>query len=432
MRSLTRPTALFVLVTLAGAALAAVAGPAAAGDATCFGRSVTLLGTDEADIIDLTATPGQVVAALGGDDQVIGSDGDDVVCLGDGDDRFAGNGGEDQTDGGPGGDTIKGGPGNDHLNGGSGNDKVKGGRGNDRLNGGDATTGNDQSGADRIYGNAGYDRLWSNWSSADHDPDGLLRGGTGYDYCANGARQKGCERNRTYAVRTEDPVANEWYPLVDEVFSRWGLDQEACATHRNAAGEDVEFCIPDQRANAVAVLMCESVGWPFSQNGASGTAGLFQHHPLYWRGRVQHLVVNYAAIEPGFPADADPFDPEWNMAIAAMLVYEARETILLRDTPGNAGHQFLGGIAGIEYPEFNYSFYSEHYYDNYDPGTGGPTHMTSGGYSNYGEGPQPWGQWVSCAASPSVWEQGQGLYDPAWVSPWAQNPAPEWWPIPPR
>lgn len=526
MRLPARPTTLLAALVAFGAGLTAVAGPASADELTCFGQTVTIVGTGDSDVIDLTGNPGQVVATLGGDDTVVGSSGDDVVCLGDGADRLEGNGGDDRADGGDGKDamfggdgtdTLFGGPGNDTLGGGSGNDTlagdpgndslvggkgndvldggdgadtliggggadvltggadddvikgkggpdtgnggsgadilrggggsdhlsggadddlVKGGKGNDRLNGGDASTSNAGSGDDRLFGNAGYDRLWSNWSSRDQDPDGSLDGGPDFDFCVNGASQSGCERQETYSERTDDPLANEWYPLVDEVFSRWGLDEEACDTHRNAAGEDVEFCVPDQRANAVAILMCESGGWPFSQNGSSGTAGLFQHHPVYWQGRVNHLVESYGSaglnFEPDFPIDADPFDPEWNLAVAAMLVYEARETLLLHDTPGNAGYPHLGGIAGVRYPEFNYDFYRQHFYDNYDPSVGGATHTTAGGYSNYGEGPQPWGQWVSCGAVSSVWEQGQGLYDPAWRSPWAKDPAPSWWPTPPR
>jgi len=435
MRALRRPTTLCALTLLVSGAVVAVhAGTALADAATCSGHAVTIAGTDGDDTIDLTGNPGQVVAALGGNDEVLGSDGADVVCLGDGNDRFGGRGGDDEAEGGPGGDVLKGGPGRDHLNGGSGDDRVQGGGGNDQLNGGDATTSNAESGDDEIFGKAGYDRLWSNWSSADHDADGSLRGGRGYDYCVNGASQRGCERDHTYAVSTGDPTANEWYPLIDEVFARWGLDQESCATHPDANGVDVEFCIPDQRANAVEILMCESGGWPFAQNGTSGTAGLFQHHPLYWQGRVDHLLEFYSAIESDFPADADSFDPEWNTVITAMLVYEARETILLRDPA--PGYPYTM-VAGPYYPTFNYQLYADHYYDNYDPDVGGPTHITRGGYSNGGEGPQPWGPWVSCAAPTSVWPAGQDLYDPGWVNPWDgtvpghENPAPDWWPVPP-
>ena len=489
MRLRPRPITLLTVTALTTSILTAVAGPAIADDATCFGQAATITGTDGDDVIDLTGTPGQVVVTYAGNDEVIGSAGDDVVCLGDGADRFEGNAGSDSADGGAGKDTLIGGDGNDMLEGGpdgdrlsggsgddtlsggegrdtliggSGNDtigggpdadrlkggsgddalsggadddRVKGGRGNDRLNGGDATTPNAASGDDAVYGGGGYDRLWSNWSSGDNDPDGALDGGPGYDYCVNGATRTACERDHTYAVATGDKTQNEWYPLVDEVFTRWGLDTRVCAKHKDANGVKQRLCIGDQRANAVAVLMCESAGWPFAQNGTSGTAGLFQNHPLYWQGRVNHLIATYGsgstnaevAFEPGFPPDADPFDPEWNVVMAAMLVYEARQTILLLDPAPDYPYQTVGGV---NYPSFNYDAYAAHYYDRYDGGNG-PTEILYGGYPNGGEGPQPWGAWVSCGAYDTVWAQGQNLYDPGWVSPWDTAVQPDWWPTPP-
>lgn len=448
-RPITIPLALFVL-----AASLVVASPALAA-ATCFGRAVTIEGGDGDDVIDLTGNPGQVVATFGGDDLVIGSSGSDTVCLGngadvfrgkggadeadggDGDDRLLGggsddrlfggggndlikgHGGDDELEGGSGNDVLRGSSGADHISGGPGNDLVKGGSGPDRLNGGDATTSNASSGDDRVNGNRGSDRLWSNWSPGDFDPDGTLNGGAGYDYCVNGAAQSACERDHRNALDTADPLANEWYSLVDEVFARWGLDEEDCET---PAGE-AEFCVGDQRANAVRVLMCESNGWPFAEN-AAGPAGLFQHHMYYWQGRVDYLLEHYSGIEPGFSADSDPFDPESSVVMTAMLVYESKAKLL-------GWEPYPGAGVSSEYPQFDFDTYAAHYYDRYDPGSGGPTQIIYGGYPNVGEGPNPWGHWISCGAYDTVWASGQNLYDPGWIHPWDHSPLPGWWPTPP-
>ncbi len=489
MTASTRPITALVAAALVAASLAAFAGPAAAATPTCFGKPATIVGTADADVIDLTGNPGQVVVTGAGDDEVTGSDGKDIVCLGSGDDLFIGKDGNDKVSAGKGNDTIDGGPGNDtvkgkrgddeiqggpgdddlrggigqdHVSGGEGDDVVKGGTGNDRLNGGDATTSVGTSGDDHIKGGKGYDRLWSNYNYGDVDPDGHLNGGPDYDYCGSGAVQRHCERDHysspdasTFHNDPEnfDPTANEWYPMIDDIFTAWGLDQEECATHPDAAGDDVELCIGDQRANAVKVLMCESNGWPFAQNGTSGTAGLFQNHPLYWPDRVTHLVDTYGSgntgypevqFAPLFPSNADPFDPEWNAVVAAMLVYETRQTLLLQDPAPNYSYRYVGGWY---YPTFNFDNYQKHYYDRYNPDEdppGTPTEIIYGGYANGGEGPEPWGQWVSCGAMTTVWAQGQGLYDPGWLSPWefagefSKTPEddpphvlPEWWPVPP-
>jgi len=484
----TRPLSALVASALVAASLATVAATAGAATPTCFGKPATIVGTSDGDVIDLTGNPGQIVVTGPGDDSVVGSDGKDIVCLGSGDDHFIGNGGNDKVsagagndtiDGGPGNDTIKGkagddeieggtgdddlrgGPGRDHVSGGEGDDVVKGGSGNDRINGGDATTSVATSGDDLVKGGKGYDRLWSNWGYDDADTTGTLNGGPGYDYCSASGIRKKCERDHHYAPATEDPTENEWYPLVDEIFTAWGLDQEQCATHQDASQQDVELCIGDQRANGIEVLMCESSGWPFAQNGTSGTAGLFQNHPLYWNERARHLVATYgsdsqnpeeywfAADFPGDPyldaheyedpdpniyhlwtTPADPFDPRWNVEMAAMLVYEARQTILLQKPAPDYDFPMVGGL---NYPDFNYDAYTTEYYR--DDGVSAKTaagiwHMLTGGYPNGGEGPEPWGQWVSCGAPDTVWGSGNNLYDPAWVSPWSTSEVPSDWPLP--
>jgi Ca2+-binding RTX toxin-like protein len=86
-----------VVAALLGALAVPLFGPAAAGAAVmCDGRPATLVGSDDADI--LNGTPGvDVMAGLGGADTIKGVGGDDHIC------------------GGPGADTILGGPGSDWV-----------------------------------------------------------------------------------------------------------------------------------------------------------------------------------------------------------------------------------------------------------------------------------------------------------------------------
>jgi len=70
---------------------------------------------------------------------------------------------------------------------------------------------------------------------------------------------------------------------------------------------------PELVDEALAIIACESLGDPEIVNPLSGTAGLFQHHPLYWTDR---------AAAAGFPG-ASPDDPEANTAAAAWLVAES-------------------------------------------------------------------------------------------------------------
>ena len=85
------------------------------------------------------------------------------------------------------------------------------------------------------------------------------------------------------------PLVERWRPLVSRYFA------------------------PELVEEALAVIACESLGDPEIVNSSSGTAGLFQHHPLYWAER---------AAAAGFPG-ATPDDPEANTAAAAWLVEES-------------------------------------------------------------------------------------------------------------
>jgi Ca2+-binding RTX toxin-like protein len=97
-------------------------GLAVTQDATCLGRTATVIGTSGKDKLRGTKRA-DVIAALGGSDTIRGKGGDDIVC---------GGAGRDTLQGGPGGDTLRGGKGKDRLIGGSGRDKLKGGPGRDR------------------------------------------------------------------------------------------------------------------------------------------------------------------------------------------------------------------------------------------------------------------------------------------------------------
>jgi len=179
----------------------------------------------------------------------------------------------------------------------------------------------------------------------------------------------------------------QWRPIVTEVFADWGLTETKCAT-RNG----IEFCVPGQVDNALRVMRCESSGIPFAENPNSGAAGLFQNLPYYWQERVNRVRA-YHSDKSSIPADASIWNPEHNTIVAALLVWESRETLL-----GNRGG---GSVGGVPWPEFNWERFA-----------------TSGyGYSAWGKGPNPWGHWT---CGPKV-----GVFDSAWVHPWAiQQTAP--------
>lgn len=179
----------------------------------------------------------------------------------------------------------------------------------------------------------------------------------------------------------------QWRPMVTSVFQSWGLAQTKCAT-RNGT----EFCVGSQVDNAMAVMACESNGVPYAVNSRSGTAGLFQNHPYYWQSRVDRVRAYHSDKAPNLPADADILNPEHNAIVAALLVWESRETLL--------GNRNGGAISPAVWPEFNWEKYANSGY----------------GYSAWGKGPNPWGHW-SCARYP-------GIYSNSWVHPWASQQSP--------
>jgi uncharacterized repeat protein (TIGR01451 family) len=114
---------------------------------TCGGKSATILGTEDNDVITGTEQR-DVISALGGDDEVNSLGGKDALCGKSGNDKLKGKGdadlvkgggGRDTGKGGGGDDTVKGGPKPDRLRGGSGDDLLAGGGGNDNCRGGSGT-----------------------------------------------------------------------------------------------------------------------------------------------------------------------------------------------------------------------------------------------------------------------------------------------------
>ena len=152
-------------------------------------------GSDAAEIFYMknfaygTSKPSEV-RALGGDDEVYGSNINDRVFAGNGNDRVFGNYGDDAIYGDHGNDQLYGGHGHDYLNGGLGDDYLVGGDGNDFLDGfhgndliyGDH--GNDElyglNGNDQLYGGAGRDLLNG------QDGNDILNGGQGNDVLTGG------------------------------------------------------------------------------------------------------------------------------------------------------------------------------------------------------------------------------------------------------
>ncbi len=142
---------------------------------------------------------------------------------------------------------------------------------------------------------------------------------TAYDYGYNGS--SGTE---------------QWRGLVTEVFTQWGLHAEVCGTGANA-----DKCIGNQIDNALAIMHCESRGVPMVVNYLSGTTGLFQHRPSFWDARTARVRDHFA----DFDVNATPYNPKHNITVAALLVWESRETLIgnsSRSGPWDDGPQPWG------------------------------------------------------------------------------------------
>ena len=113
--------------------------------------------------------------------------------------------------------------------------------------------------------------------------------------------------------------AEQWRDLVIAVFTRWGLDAAVCAD-----ASDPSTCVPGQIDAAIDVMYCESKGIPFAVNVTSGVTGLYQHRMTYWAERVNRVRAHFS----DFPSDASPYEPEHNIMIAALLVWESRNALV--------------------------------------------------------------------------------------------------------
>ena len=163
--------------------------PTGASFAVVSNRLLTVNGTTDNDVIDVSQGGGKVVAKLNGVPMafssseidtvwIFGNDGNDLIALGDdvpatyinggnGKDTLIGSNGNDTLTGGAQADSIGGGDGDDRINGTGGNDILLGGNGDDRIYGG--------SGDDWIEGHGGVDRVWGG------DGNDTITGGSGYD-----------------------------------------------------------------------------------------------------------------------------------------------------------------------------------------------------------------------------------------------------------
>jgi Ca2+-binding RTX toxin-like protein len=158
---------------------------------TCFGMTVTMMGTPGPDTLIGEADVSDVIYGGGGNDTIIGGEfyddgtASDLLCGGPGDDHVKGARGNDKLNGGDGNDRVDGSNGADLEQGNAGNDRVGAGsfadadRANDTVNGGD---GSDEViggwGKDKLSGGGGADRV------IDTECDGptILTGGAGNDY----------------------------------------------------------------------------------------------------------------------------------------------------------------------------------------------------------------------------------------------------------
>jgi Ca2+-binding RTX toxin-like protein len=99
------------------------------GPLTCDERNVTIVGTNDDDILEGTEE-NDVIHGLAGHDIIHGLAGDDIICGGPGHDVLLGGNGNDP---------LLGGVGNDSLNGNGGDDMLVGGRDTDVCDGGGQT-----------------------------------------------------------------------------------------------------------------------------------------------------------------------------------------------------------------------------------------------------------------------------------------------------
>ncbi|MEO1292579.1 MAG: calcium-binding protein [Pseudomonadota bacterium] len=158
--------------------------PTPAPEADGDGKPKQLFGDEGANTVNGTDA-GEKIAALAGDDIVMGGDGRDLINGGTGNDTLHGEGGRDVLAGGDGDDELIGGADDDFGFGGNGDDTFQGGAGDDRFFGG---AGNDTAtggiGDDVLAGRLDNDTLIGNGGDdvlIGGGGDNRLIGGTGDD-----------------------------------------------------------------------------------------------------------------------------------------------------------------------------------------------------------------------------------------------------------
>ena len=135
----------------------------------------------------------------------------------------------------------------------------------------------------------------------DVDNRKVLRGGKHFDTCNSGTQRIACENKR--GLRPGAPwnaeAAEEWRPLITEVFTEWDLE--------------------DEIERAIAITACESLADPMITTPAGSGfywIGLFQHTDRYWDARADRAGI------PG----TSPYDPWANATVAALLVRESTDS----------------------------------------------------------------------------------------------------------
>jgi Ca2+-binding RTX toxin-like protein len=165
------------------------------GLAALLGNDVIIGGIGD-DLLNGTSNQDKFYGSFGNDtirgynsdDILEGGEGDDHLQGDDGNDKLHGSFGNDFMDGGASQDTLVGGSGNDWLKGQSGDDRLWGGDGNDTLDGG--------QNQDQLYGEAGNDNL------SGGEGDNTLDGGDGADQLNGGQHQ-----DRLYGGKGQDTLS---------------------------------------------------------------------------------------------------------------------------------------------------------------------------------------------------------------------------------
>lgn len=199
----------------------------------CEGLEVTIMGTDDDDVI--TGTLGNdVIDGGAGNDTIAGGGGDDIICGGPGDDTIWGNIGDDLLIGGDGDDKVRGGSGNDDVRGGAGADDLSGSKGDDVVDGGsgDDVAIRGGTGDDRLTGGTGDEVLMNGNGGEDE-----VYGGSGSDVVNGGPR-----RDRLFGGEGDDELKGNGGP--DLIWGEAGDDTLRGGPQPDSlyGGDDTDDC----------------------------------------------------------------------------------------------------------------------------------------------------------------------------------------------